>query len=290
MNPQTCQTFAQLLEGFVVEASSAMNVLAANPGGPEVVKHLHKSMALAHDLGYTPIEKISWSEIKGRSAGTWVLIKGTNGTGAIKAVNDRYETVASSGGEVRSFKDSKGGNILEFLKGEIGKLQKFYSARGTSDVRNKQQKRADSKTGSGSSEVNRDSLVKKFKPLWTRAMTSAIADIKGHVANMIKNDAFAKASKKLKYIEQLQASLEELEAGTSDTPEFIRNSVQIAILMAASHYYPEQTGNITKSGWGGGYSAQSDEGPRKLLQDIASGDTSKLGTVLGFFKRTLISG
>lgn len=290
MNLQTCQTFSQLLEGFVVEASSAMNVLAANPGGPEVVKHLHKSMSLAHNLGYTPIEKISWSEIKGRSAGTWVLIKGTNGTGAIKAVNDRYETVASSGGEVRKFTDSKGGNVLDFLKGEIGKLQKFYSARGTSDVKNKQQKRADSKTDSGSSEVNRDVLVKKFKPLWVRAMNSAIADIKGHVANMIKNDAFAKASKKLKYIESLQASLEELEAGGQDTPEFIRNSVQVAIYMAASHYYPEQTGNITKSGWGGGYSSQLEEGPRMLLKDISSGDTKKLGTVLGFFKRTLISG
>jgi hypothetical protein len=290
MNPQTCQTFAQLLEGFVVEASSAMNVLAAAPGGQEVVKHLHKSMALAHDLGYTPIEKISWSEIKGRSYGTWVLIKGANGTGAIKAVNDRYDAVASTGGEVKTFRDSKGGNVLEFLKSEIGKLQKFYSARGTSAVSQKQTKRADAKAGSSSTEVNKDTLVKKFKPLWVRAMNTAIADVKGHVANMIKNDAFGKAMKKLKYIESLQASLEELEAGNADTPEFIRNSVQVAILMAASHHYPEQTGNITKSGWGGGYSSQSDEGPRKLLQDISSGDTKKLGTVLGFFKRALISG
>jgi hypothetical protein len=27
-----------------------------------------------------------------------------------------------------------------------------------------------------------------------------------------------------------------------------------------------------------------------LLKDISAGDTKKLGTVLGFFKRTLISG
>lgn len=290
MNIETCKTFATLLEGFVVEASSAMNVLAATPGGPEVVKHLHKSMALAHDLGYTSIEKISWSEIKGRSYGTWVLIKGANGTGAIRAKNDTYDAVASSGGEVKTFTDSKGGNILDFLKGEIGKLKNFYTARGTSAVTQKKQKRADAKQGAGTQEVNREALVKKFKPLWIRALTAAIADIKGHVANMIKNDAFAKAKKKLNYIESLQNSLEELEAGNQNTPEFISNSVQVAILMAASHHYPEQTGNITKSGWGGGYTTQFSEGPAQLLKDISAGDTKKLGTVLGFFKRALISG
>jgi len=291
MRLESYQTFAQLLEGFVFEDSTAMNVLAARPGGPEVVKHLHQSMKLAHDLGYKPIDKISWSELKGNYAGSWVLIQGANGTGAIKAINDRYEAVASAGGEVKSFRDSKGGNVLDFLKGEIGKLQKFYTARGNRDVDEKQKKRAELKKGSAAAgaEVSRETLVNKFKPLWVRAMNSAVADIKGHVANMIKNDAFAKAMKKLKYIESLQASLEELEGGGTDTPEFIRNAVQIAIYMSASHYYPEQTGNITK-GYGNNYSSQSEEGPRQLLKDIAQGDTKKLGTVLGFFKRALISG
>jgi len=290
MRPESYQLFAQLLEGHLLEASSAMNMLATKPGGPEVVKHLHQSMKLAHDLGYSPIDKISWSELKGSSYGKWVLIQGATGTGAIKAINDRYEAVASVGGEVKQFRDSKGGNVLDFLKGEIGKLQKFYTARGSRAVDDKQKKRAEFKQGAGAQEVNRETLVKKFKPLWVRAMTAAIADIKGHVANMIKNDAFAKASKKLKYIESLQTSLEELEGGSTDTPEFISRAVQTAIYMAASYHYPDQTGNITKSGWGGGYSAQSEEGPRLLLKDISSGDTKKLGTVLGFFKRTLISG
>jgi hypothetical protein len=292
MRPETYQLFAQLLEGHLLEASSAMPVLAAKPGGPEVVKHLHQSMKLAHDLGYSPIDKISWSELKGSSYGKWVLIQGATGTGAIKAINDRYEAVASDGGEVKQFRDSKGGNVLDFLKGEIGKLQKFYTARGSRAVDDKQKKRAEFKQGSSiaGAEVSKETLVKKFKPLWVRAMTAAIADIKGHVANMIKNDAFAKASKKLKYIESLQTSLEELEGGSTDTPEFISRAVQTAIYMAASHHYPDQTGNITKSGWGGGYSTQSEEGPRLLLKDISNGDTKKLGTVLGFFKRTLISG
>jgi hypothetical protein len=289
MNLQTCETFAQLLEGFINEASTAMDMVAKDPGGADVVRHLHKTMGLDHALAYQRIDKISWSEIKGRSYGTWVLIKGSKGTGAIKAGRDDYTAIASSGGEVRTLRDGKGGNILDFLKGEIGKLQGFYTARGTSAVTQKQQKRADAKAGAGPQEVDRDILVKKFKPLWVRAMNSAIADIKGHVANMIKNDAFSKASKKLKYIESLQASLEELEAGNGDTPNYIREAVQTAIYMAASHYYPEQTGNISR-GYGGNYSTQFSEGPRQLLKDISGGDTKKLGTVLGFFKRALISG
>jgi hypothetical protein len=289
MRPESYQLFAQLLEGFVTEASTAMDMLAKNTGGPEVVRHLHKNLGLDHSLAYQPIDKISWSEIKGRSYGTWVLIKGAKGTGAIKANRDDYSVVASAGGEVKTYRDSKGGNVLDFLKNEIGKLQSFYSARGTSAVTQKQQKRADAKLGAGPQEVSKDTLVKKFKPLWVRAMNSAIADIKGHVANMIKNDAFAKASKKLKYIESLQASLEELEAGGEDTPNYIREAVQTAIYMSASHYYPEQTGSINR-GYGGSYSTQFSEGPRMLLKDISGGDTKKLGTLLGFFKRALISG
>jgi hypothetical protein len=289
MNPQTYKTFAQLLESFVAEDSTAMKVLAANPGGQEVVKHLHKSMNLAHDLGYAPIDKISWSEIKGRSYGAWVLIKGSKGTGAIKAHRDDYSVVASSGGEIKTYRDSKGGNVLDFLKTEIGKLQAYYSARGTRTVGDKQEKRAEYKKGSDGTEVNKDTLVKKFRPLWVRAMSSAIADIKGHVANMIKNDAFAKAMKKLKYVESLQSSLEELESGDGVPPEYIRTAVQTAIYMAASHHYPEQTGSFNRD-YGGRYSTQFSEGPKQLLADISQGDTKKLGTVLGFFKRALISG
>jgi hypothetical protein len=289
MKPESYQAFAQLLESFVIEASSAMNMVSSNPGGSDVVKYLHSKMGLSHDLQYKAIDKISWSDLKGRSAGNWVLIKGANGVGAIKAIGDRYEAVASTGGEPKEYLAGKGGDILDFLKGQIGKLRQFYMAYGTTDVKTKQKKRADAKIGAGPQEVSRDTLVKKFRPLWVRAMTAAIADIKGHVANMIKNDAFAKASKKLKYIESLQAALEELEAGGTDTPNYVREAVQTAIYMAASHYYPEQTGNISR-GYGGSYSTQFSEGPRQLLKDISGGDTKKLGTVLGFFKRALISG
>jgi len=289
MRIETCQVFAQLLEGFVNEASTSMALISNNPGGQEVVKKLHKDMRLAHDQGYKQIDKISWSDLKGSYSGAWVIIIGSKGTGAIKATTSDYEAVASSGGETRSVRDGRGGNILDFLKGEIGKLQKFYVGKGSSGVAQKQTKRADAKKGVGAQEVTQDTLMRKFKPLWARAVTAAVADIKGHIANQIKNDAFSKAEKKLSQVKSLQNALEALEAGIEDVPGSIKSAINIAVLMAASHHYPEQTGAISR-GYGSSYNATQSEGPRQLLKDIANGDQKKLGTVLGFFKRALITG
>ena len=292
MNPQTLKLFAQFCESYLPEASSAMSLIQQHTGGAEVIKKLHQDQKLAHDISYSPVPKISWSELKDSYRGAWVIIQGDKGTGAIKASGGNtgsYFAVASSGGETRSMNDSRGGNVIDFLKGEIGGLRKFYVGKNTTAVVDKQKKRASDKSGAASQTINQEALVKKFKPLWVKAITASIADIKGHVANQIKNDAFEKAKRKLDHIERLQSGLEALESGSMDTPDFLNHAVQTAILMAASHYYPEETGNITKS-YNRNYSAERTEGPQKLLQDISQGDTAKLGTILSFFKRALISG
>lgn len=288
MQLKSYQLFAQLLEGYVDEASTSLSLITGSPGGNEVVKKLHKDMKLAHDQNYKSVEKISWSDLKGSYQGAWVIIVGTKGTGAIKSRGDTYDAIASTGGEIQQATDSRGGNILDFLKSNIGKLQKFYVGKNTSAVSDKQRKRSDAKAGTGS-EVSVDTLTKKFKPLWQRAITAAIADIKGHVTNQIKNDAFEKAQRKLDQVKRLQDVLDNMEAGSEETPGSVKQAINSAVLMAASHHYPEQTGNITR-GYSSGYQSQYSEGPNQLLKDISAGDQKKLGTVLGFFKRTLISG
>lgn len=288
MRPEAYKIFAQLLEGYVDEASTSLSLITGSPGGTEVVQKLHKDMKLAHDQNYKSVEKISWSDLKGSYQGAWVIIVGSKGTGAIKSRGDTYDALASTGSEVQQATDSRGGNILDFLKSNIGKLQKFYVGKNTSAVSDKQRKRADTKAGTDN-EVSVDTLTKKFKPLWQRAINTAIADIKGYVANQIKNDAFEKAQRKLDQVKRLQDILDNMEAGSEETPGTIKQAINSAVLMAASHHYPEQTGNITR-GYSSGYNAERSEGPNQLLKDIAAGDQKKLGTVLGFFKRTLISG
>jgi len=288
MRLESCQVFANLLEGYVNEASTSLNLISGNPGGEAVIIKLHKSMDLAHDQDYRQVDKISWSDLKDSHRGAWVIIQGSKGTGAIRARSGSYEALASSGEEVQTANDSRGGNIIDFLKGEIGKLQKFYVGKNTSAVTDKKRKRADQQKGKDS-EVTQETLMRKFKPLWVRAVTAAIADVKGHIANQIKNDAFNKAEKKLSQVKNLQNALESLEAGAEDVPGSIRSAINIAVLMAASHHYPEQTGTISRA-YSSGYSAQRSEGAQQLLKDIAGGDQKKLGTVLGFFKRALITG
>ena len=288
MNTTSYEVFADLLEGYVDEASTSLSLISGTPGGKEVVTYLHKDMKLAHDQDYRQIEKISWNDLKEPYRGSWVIIVGSKGTGAIKSRGDTYDAVSSTGGPVDTTSDGRGGNILDFLKSNIGKLQKFYVGRNTSAVDDKQSKRADAKKGMERT-VNQEMLMKKFQPLWAKAIQSAIADIKGHIANQIKNDAFEKAKRKLSQVENLQNSLEALEAGNTDTPGSVKSAINIAVLMAASHHYPEQTGSISK-GYGSSYNAQNSEGPQQLLKDISNGDQKKLGTVLGFFKRALITG
>jgi hypothetical protein len=142
-----------------------------------------------------------------------------------------------------------------------------------------------------SNTVDQNSLMKKFRPLWIRGVEAAIADIKGMVGIMIKNDAFSKAEAKIILLKKLESTLQDISTG-SDSPGLIQNSVRAAIVMSAGHYYPELTGEIHRGrGYGGSnsYSSQNEEGAKKLLNDIAQGDTAKLGTILAFFKRSLIA-
>jgi hypothetical protein len=281
--------FADLLESYVDEASTSLSLISGTPGGQEVITYLHKDMKLAHDQDYRQVDKISWNELKEPYRGSWVIIVGSKGAGAIRSRRDTYDAVSSTGGPVETTSDGRGGNILDFLKTNIGKLQKFYVGRNTSAVDDKQKQRSDAKAGT-EPKMDQEMLMKKFKPLWTKAIQAAIADIKGHIANQIKNDAFDKAKRKLSQVENLQQAIEALESGTSaDTPGSVRSAINIAVLMAASHHYPDQTGNITK-GYSSSYSAQQSEGPQQLLKDLANGDQKKLSTVLGFFKRALITG
>lgn len=292
MHLETYKLFAQLCETFLPEVSSSMNIIKGAVGGPEVVQHLHKTMSLSHEQKYSAISKISWSELKENYRGAWVIIQGDKGTGAIRARGGNtgsYDAVASTGGEVHAFTNDRGGNILDFLKGHIGGLRKFFVGTNSTTVADKKKQRKDRQAAPAGQEVSQESLIRKFKPLWANAIRSAIPDIKGHIQNQIKNDAFEKAMKKLDHVAKLEQGLDAIESGSNDVPDVITRGVQLAIFMAAAHYYPDTTGSITKGSYRG-YSTQYSEGPQQLLKDIAGGDQKKLGTILGFFKRSLISG
>lgn len=293
MRSESMKLFAQLLEAYIPEDSSAMGMLSSVPGGSEVVQKLHKDLGLAHDQEYQEIDKISWSSLKDTRYGAWVLIKGEKGAGAIKADSrgQGYTSVAfdSATGQVETYSNDRGGHNIDFLKSKIGKLRAFYTGSGTGDREKKKKNRAELSSEPGAGAVTTDTLITRFRPLWLRAMTAAEADIKGMIATMIKNSAYEKARRKMEQASKLLNAIEKLETGTlKGAPPFVKETVSLAIAMAAAHHYPEETGEIRRDY--SSYTPQFHEGPNKLLSDISNGDTAKLGTVLGFFKRSLISG
>lgn len=291
MTSNNYQLFALLCESLT-EASSSMNLIKGMAGGSAVIQKLHKDMGLSHNQEYQAIDKISWSELKDTYKGKWVILRGTTGVGAIKSISGGYRAVASNGGEVQTFSNDRGGNILDFLKGIIGKTTQMFTGSDAGSVKDLQKKRYDQNKGStNATSVTQDTLLKKFKPLWLKSIRAAQADVKGMVANMIKNDAFEKAKVKLNLLAKLDDAADMLETGSTDTPSSLNSAISSAVTLAAGHYYPEETGQITRGRYGdSGLSAERQQGVRQLLQDIANGDQKKLGTVLGFFKRTLITG
>jgi hypothetical protein len=267
-----------------------MGLVAGKPGGREVVQALHKEMGLGHEQQYKPIPKISWSELKDAYRGSWVIIQYAKGTGAIKQQGGSYEAMASTGGEVKKFADSRGGNILDFLKANAGGGNpiKYFSGTDTGKTKElKGQRKSNKQELEKTAVASPDQLIKKFRPLWVNAMTIARDDVKGMVVGMIKNDAFEKAERKLSTLKRLENALMNLEADKGHTPDFLNSTISHALYLAAGHFYPDQTGEIRKSYHG--YSADSDEGMRMLLKDIGAGDQKKLGAVLTFFKRGLVA-
>lgn len=290
MNTQGYKNFAALCESIIFEASSSIDLFKGYSGGDAVIRKLHSEYALSHNQEYQPTDKISWSVLKDMSRGGWVLVKGQKGTGAIQQKSGSYTALASTGDDPEVVRTDRGGNVLDFFKGKIGKITQIYIGRETGAVKTKQKNRAEINKSAEKSMSN-DKLLMKFKPLWAKAIQAAIADIKGMISNMIKNDAHEKAEKKLNQVRKLQQMMDVIETGgdVGSLSSNLENAISIAVAMAASHYYPDQTGAFQRS-YNGRQSPERSEGMTLLLTDIAQGDTSKLGTVLAFFKRTLISG
>ena len=290
MNIKTHQLFAQLCESFVFEDSSTMDLIKGQPGGADVIAHLHKNYKLSHDQDYVRTAKMSWSSFKAARKGSWAILLYPKGTGAIKQENEKYTVIASTGGEIHTIRDTHGGDVMNWLKAEMdSNPTAMYIGLDQGSVRNKQNTRADNKRGGQRGAITQTSLLNRFKPLWAKAANGAIADIKGMVATMVKNDSYEKAERKLRQLKLLRDSVESLET-TDGTPRMFQTALENAIILAAGHYYPEQTGQIRiRYSGGNGLSSEQQEGQIQILKDIGAGDVAKMGTVLSFFKRELIA-
>lgn len=287
MSQKIYHWFTKLCESYIQEDSTTIDLVGKYPGGEKIAKLMHRELGLSHDQQYKQVPKITWSTIKSSYTRNlhWILVQGSNSIGAVRGTRDGYEVWAYN--TQRKTPDhiytNSGGEVLAFLKERIGRIEKFYLGADTGEYDKKIKQRQLTRLNKDKT-VEVDTILEKLRPLWVKSIDAAIADVKGMATNMIKNNAIGKAQKKLSQALNLQKALDKIENGESS--EFIHERVAFAILMAASYYYPEKTGEITKSYRG--YSVESSEGRNQLLNDIASGDYNKLGTVLAFLRKGLI--
>lgn len=312
MQKKTINIFVTLLENIVVtEASTTLDTIGRSPDTTLLVKYMHAKLGLEHDQEYEFVKKLSWSEIKsnnrwGSSSKNWVLVQGEQGVAAI-AATESYNAIAVIDGEVVQKNSDRGGTVIDWIKGYIGKIKGYYVGKDTGETRKKKKERQGRKPLPTEQYTDINNfvaiLLKKFKPLWTRSIEAAQADIKGFLGTQIKNNAYDKADKKLARLKYLENMLRQLEDGKDplnrsssyDDPfQMMRNALHNAVLMTAHHYYPDSTrGFVDRARTYGRSSTHSLVNPdpvSKLFNDIREGDTAKLGTLLGFFKKGLISG
>jgi hypothetical protein len=269
---------------------------------------MHNQLAIAHDLRWQKREKPTWGEIK-KTSPNFVLLAGSRGTAAVKwdGGSGKWIIITATGEGIKRHNDSSINAAMQYIKDDIGKVMTAWEAIdagkrerygasssnrfGAVDIKRKA--RADVRKIDGSImmdpaagyDTNLLIVTKKLKPLYTRYLEHALADIKGVVGMQIKAGAYEKAQAKLNRLKALQNMVDALEDGK--IPEVIGNCIKSAATLTAGHFYPNETGDITK-GYSGLEPANS-LGLRKLMQDIAGGDTKKLATLMAYFKNTLLN-
>jgi hypothetical protein len=303
MNTINYKLFSKLCESVLIEASTTMNILTGVPGANTLIGYLHKSEELAHDQNFQSIPAIQWKDYK--KDPSWILIVYGNGVAAISTSGrGSYEAYAvdssTSPPEVKRRETASSGDAMAFIKQHLsGRIKNILVGKKNATLYNKRdQRRIRNLQLAKTKTLNSEQILFKFKPLWLRTIDNAIADIKGWIGTLVQNNNYTKAKEKLSYVGELSTIKHALEDNKSDSLQdssnyrqldFLKRAVGNAVAMAAYHYYPQETAGLS-TGYNGAIVPRNANGIDKLVDDIANGDTKKLGTVLGFFKKVLITG
>jgi hypothetical protein len=298
MNLESARLFVSLLEHIIREDSTSINQLQGVPGAVPLLKKLHQMRAIPDDQKYEPVKKVPWSDLKDKPY--TLLLAGPKGAGVLQSQRDTYNLYAwnTDTDELDNSLNTSGGRSIEWFQDRIGKIRNMWLGRDLGTVRQLRTKRHDLKVGTGrylgQGEFARD-MLKRFKPLWLRSLTAAQNDVKGWVNTQIKNHAFDKAKSKIDHLRELESAVDSVESGGSlEEISMVANAIKHAINQTTYMYYPEeaqgfeQTRSIYRSEKPG---LLNRDAVSRLFADIVTdGDMQKLGTLLAFFRKNLVTG
>ena len=296
MNIESARLFVSLLEHIIDEDSTSINQLQGVPGSVPLLKKLHQMHAIPHDQKYEPVKKVPWSDLKDYKH--ILLVAGPKGAGVLQSTRGDYVLYAwnTDDNSMESKHETSGGRSIEWFQERIGKINKLWLGRDLGTVQKTQQARKEVKPKGpgefpGHGEFSRQ-MLRRFKPLWLRSLVGAQNDVKGWVNTQIKNHAFEKAKTKIDHLKALEHAVDAVEQGT-DLGEIsmVAQAIMHAVNQTTHMYYPEETGGFeTMRYLGSKPELVNREAVHKLFNDINNGETEKLGTLLSFFRRNLVTG
>lgn len=312
------KTMTGLLEDILDEDSSITDISAvrSSPYADALIKKVHEYFSMPHDVKWQAEgDKITWADIKKKSP-NYVIIQGQDGTGAIKwnGGAGNWEVVLSGKEGVKIYSDSSINNLFREIKGTIGKITGYWSAIGVGagstnlsgyskvstnregPVEKKRAMRKAARTiknpttldPNASESQNIQAVMLKLRPVYIKYVAQAIADIKGVIGMSLKNDAYDKVKRKMEILNYLKNIRDELLDNPKVIPERLKDKLRPALYLTSSYYYPDETGEFTL---GTGYRSRTPSktsGQRKVISDIANGDTKKLTTLMNYLKQALL--
>lgn len=309
--------FAKLCESIMNEASTTIDAIKKVPGGTEIGKYMHKNLDIPHDADFRPTTDISLGRGGQYSGGRWYIVAGEKGAGALLYNNSsrEYRVVLPRPANIpldhdygngwtgdrgnEQFIDvttGSGNGAKALMKKAIGKTVEIYtvgSGAGRALAQKKQQRQGykqPSATDTLSYTNAEQFLLKKFKPTFLRTLKQAEAEYKGMLNIMLKGGSYKKMEEKIRWLQKLDGNIARLEAGTltnDQMHEIFGAPIKQALMIAAQHYYPEETGGIDRH-WGN-YRMADQQGLFNLIDDISNGDTKKLSGVLSYFKNAILA-
>lgn len=305
------ESFSHLCNQLLLEYSSTFDLVKNpdgtwHPGAKEIIDQVMRQKMISHDVQWEPIDAnalASWAKKIKKGA---ILILTDQGTALLEtspsdpdwfsayvADENEMQRLSTTTKYKRVIINFTFDKIMPMIQNKIGHPQRAYITAdlGQQSVQKLQKKRKQTQP----QPLSYAQILMRFKPLWEKTLIQAMADVKGWYSQLVKNDAYKKASKKMRQIEYLREILDDLESNNTDSlKKNLLPFMTTAVHMAAAHYYPDPPGSWTEE-WNETlgrflprYKATGIVA--KLLKDIEAGDMRKLGAVLHYLKQELVKG
>lgn len=271
----------------ITEAHNIGKVLQGQPDRDVMIKMLAKKIRA--DAEFTPIQKISWSELKNRKNQV-VVVKGDQGSSVIYWDGSNYVVYNGSEGETENL--DNGTDVLNLVKPAVGKIRALWMAQEVSpaEIRAVRSRRQ----GGGDIQMTRNRLVETLLNYAPRYLQAAIANLSGMAQQMIKAENYTGAQQKLSRMASLKDLLIKLDRVEGlAMPTEMKNFMQTALDSAIMHTYAyEHPGQVQlRRGYQGTQMAAVDDRQFYdwMIQTLQRRDKT-FATILSFLKQEFLTG